>query len=110
MNSSRKPTGAESGGADCYAVLVVKRGPTVGFRFLLGQTVTSVGRHPGSDICLDDVTVSRRHAEFHLQGAANFISPTWAASTVPTSTANRSIQSCWAMATRFRWASSGSCF
>jgi pSer/pThr/pTyr-binding forkhead associated (FHA) protein len=53
-----------------YAVLVVKRGPTAGFRFLLGPTVTSAGRHPGSDICLDDVTVSRRHAEFQLQGGA----------------------------------------
>jgi pSer/pThr/pTyr-binding forkhead associated (FHA) protein len=50
-----------------YAMLVVKRGPTAGSRFLLGQTVTSAGRHPGSDICLDDVTISRRHAEFHLQ-------------------------------------------
>jgi len=33
-------------------------------RFLLDQPVTSAGRHPGSDIFLDDVTVSRRHAEF----------------------------------------------
>ena len=53
-----------------YAVLVVKRGPTAGSRFLLGPTVTSAGRHPGSDICLDDVTVSRRHAEFRVQGGA----------------------------------------
>jgi pSer/pThr/pTyr-binding forkhead associated (FHA) protein len=51
-----------------YAVLVVKRGPITGSRFRLGHTVTSAGRHPDSDICLDDVTVSRRHAEFHLQG------------------------------------------
>jgi pSer/pThr/pTyr-binding forkhead associated (FHA) protein len=51
-----------------YAVLVVKRGPTAGSRFLLGRTVTSAGRHPDSDICLDHVTVSRRHAEFQLQG------------------------------------------
>ena len=51
-----------------YGVLVVKRGPTAGSRFLLGPTVTSAGRHPGSEICLDDVTVSRRHAEFHPQG------------------------------------------
>lgn len=60
-------SGAESVSAG-YAVLVVKRGPTTGSRFLLGHTVTSAGRHPDSDICLDDVTVSRRHAEFHLQG------------------------------------------
>ena len=51
-----------------YAVLVVRRGPTAGSRFLLGRIVTSVGRHPDSDICLDDVTVSRRHAEFHPLG------------------------------------------
>ena len=60
-------SGAESVSAG-YAVLVVKRGPITGSRFLLGHTVTSAGRHPDSDICLDDVTVSRRHAEFHLQG------------------------------------------
>jgi pSer/pThr/pTyr-binding forkhead associated (FHA) protein len=46
------------------ALLVVKRGPNAGSRFLLDQDVTSAGRHPDSDIFLDDVTVSRRHAEF----------------------------------------------
>jgi pSer/pThr/pTyr-binding forkhead associated (FHA) protein len=48
------------------ALLVVKRGPNAGSRFLLDEPVTSAGRHPGSDIFLDDVTVSRRHAEFRL--------------------------------------------
>jgi len=46
------------------ALLVVKRGPNAGSRFLLDQASTSAGRHPDSDIFLDDVTVSRRHAEF----------------------------------------------
>jgi pSer/pThr/pTyr-binding forkhead associated (FHA) protein len=46
------------------ALLVVKRGPNAGSRFLLDHPVTSAGRHPDSDILLDDVTVSRRHAEF----------------------------------------------
>jgi pSer/pThr/pTyr-binding forkhead associated (FHA) protein len=46
------------------ALLVVKRGSNAGSRFLLDQPVTSAGRHPGNDIFLDDVTVSRRHAEF----------------------------------------------
>ena len=45
-------------------LLVVKRGPNAGSRFLLDQATTSAGRHPDSDIFLDDVTVSRRHAEF----------------------------------------------
>jgi len=31
---------------------------------LLDRDVTTAGRHPDSDIFLDDVTVSRRHAEF----------------------------------------------
>src|SRR3954467_6080911 len=51
------------------ALLVVKRGPNAGSRFLLDKDVTTAGRHPESDIFLDDVTVSRRHAEFHRGGA-----------------------------------------
>mgnify|MGYP000638579111 CR=1 FL=1 len=51
------------------ALLIVKRGPSDGSRFLLDQNVTSIGRHPNADIFLDDVTVSRRHAEFHRDGA-----------------------------------------
>ncbi|HVA61860.1 MAG TPA: FHA domain-containing protein [Mycobacteriales bacterium] len=47
------------------ALLVVRRGPNAGSRFLLDKDVTTAGRHPESDIFLDDVTVSRRHAEFH---------------------------------------------
>ena len=51
------------------ALLLVKRGPNAGSRFLLDSELTTVGRHPGSDIFLDDVTVSRRHAEFYRHGA-----------------------------------------
>lgn len=50
------------------ALLVVKRGPNAGSRFLLDMDTTSAGRHPDSDIFLDDVTVSRRHAEFRREG------------------------------------------
>jgi hypothetical protein len=50
------------------ALLVVRRGPNAGARFLLDHDVTTSGRHPDSDIFLDDVTVSRRHAEFHRGG------------------------------------------
>ena len=46
------------------ALLVVKRGPNAGSRFRLDADTTTTGRHPESDIFLDDVTVSRRHAEF----------------------------------------------
>ena len=46
------------------ALLVVQRGPSAGSRFLLDTDVVAAGRHPESEIFLDDVTVSRRHAEF----------------------------------------------
>ena len=45
-------------------LLLVKRGPNAGARFVLDAEVTRAGRHPESDIFLDDITVSRRHAEF----------------------------------------------
>jgi hypothetical protein len=49
------------------ALLVVKRGPNAGSELALDKAITSVGRHPDSDIFLDDVTVSRRHAEFQVK-------------------------------------------
>jgi pSer/pThr/pTyr-binding forkhead associated (FHA) protein len=52
------------------ALLIVRRGPTVGARFLLDSNSTIAGRHPDADIFLDDVTVSRRHAEFVRSGSS----------------------------------------
>jgi hypothetical protein len=49
-------------------MLVVKRGPNAGSRFALEGEVTRAGRHPESEIFLDDITVSRRHAEFVRRG------------------------------------------
>ena len=49
-------------------MVVVKRGPNAGSRFVLEAEVTRAGRHPDSEIFLDDITVSRRHAEFVRQG------------------------------------------
>ena len=43
-------------------LLVVRRGPNAGSTFALDTDSTSIGRHPDSDLFLDDVTVSRRHA------------------------------------------------
>jgi pSer/pThr/pTyr-binding forkhead associated (FHA) protein len=62
-----QPTGVDSLRSG-EALLVVKRGPNAGSRFLLDVDTTSAGRHPDSDIFLDDVTVSRRHAEFRREG------------------------------------------
>lgn len=50
------------------ALLVVLRGPNAGARFLLDADDVSTGRHPDSDIFLDDVTVSRKHAIFRRVG------------------------------------------
>jgi pSer/pThr/pTyr-binding forkhead associated (FHA) protein len=47
------------------AMLVVAHGPNAGARFLLDRDTTTAGRHPDSDIFLDDITVSRQHAQFH---------------------------------------------
>ena len=47
-----------------HALLVVQKGPGAGSRFLLDADVVSAGRHPKSEIFLDDVTVSRQHAVF----------------------------------------------
>ena len=44
-------------------VLIVKRGPNAGSKFFIDSDATIIGRHPDSDIFLDDVTVSRKHAE-----------------------------------------------
>jgi hypothetical protein len=38
------------------ALLLVIRGPNAGSQFLLDQPITSSGRHPDSDIFLDDVS------------------------------------------------------
>jgi pSer/pThr/pTyr-binding forkhead associated (FHA) protein len=55
----RVPTGS--------AVLVVRRGSNAGYRFRLDQPVTAAGRHLDSNIVLDDITVSRRHAEIRCE-------------------------------------------
>ena len=54
------------------ATLVVTRGPGAGSRFVLDKDVVQAGRHPDSNIFLDDVTVSRRHAEL-ARGAGGWI-------------------------------------
>lgn len=45
------------------ASLVVRNGPQAGAALALSAALTRLGRHPDSEISLDDITVSRRHAE-----------------------------------------------
>lgn len=47
--------------------LVVERGPRAGMTFVLPTDGATVGRHPESDIFLDDITVSRHHCRFLLE-------------------------------------------
>jgi hypothetical protein len=63
--------GLEELGPD-QGLLVVKRGPNAGSKFLLDRDVVTIGRQPDSDIFLNDVTVSRRHAEV-LRDASRFL-------------------------------------
>jgi pSer/pThr/pTyr-binding forkhead associated (FHA) protein len=50
-------------------LLVVKRGPNAGARFLLDHAITTAGCHPNSDIFPDDITVSHQHAQFRCVNA-----------------------------------------
>ena len=52
-------------------IMIVTRGPNAGSSFTLDNEVTTAGRHPDSDIFLDDITVSRRHVEI-VRGADGF--------------------------------------
>ena len=51
------------------SLLIVRRGPNKGARFLLDADLVTIGRHPNADIFLDDVTVSRRHSEITRDGS-----------------------------------------
>ena len=50
-----------------FGTLMVRSGPQAGQRFVLDAPLTKLGRHPESEISLDDISVSRRHAEIERQ-------------------------------------------
>lgn len=64
------PEEAEHVGGIAGFALVVERGPRAGMTFILGEGTTTVGRHPESDIFLDDITVSRHHCRFVIDGSS----------------------------------------
>lgn len=54
-------------------LFVVIQGAKAGARYALDGDVVTLGRHPKSDIFLDDITVSRRHAEVRRDGARYWV-------------------------------------
>ncbi|VEI12421.1 FHA domain-containing protein [Trueperella bialowiezensis] len=58
------------------ALLIARSGANAGARFLLNADSTTAGRHPKSDIFLDDVTVSRKHAFFIRSGQDFYVQDT----------------------------------
>ena len=77
-NSDRQLSAVDAAAVDAlptgHALLVVQRGPGAGNRFLLDTDLVTAGRHPDSEIFLDDVTVSRRHADFRRTGTSFSVS------------------------------------
>ena len=85
-------------------LLVVKRGPSAGCQFRLDKPATSAGRHPGSDIFLDEVP-SAANTRNSVGRTTNSTSSTSVVSTAPMSTGRPWIRRYWLMATRFKSAS-----
>ncbi|MFT7475215.1 MAG: pSer/pThr/pTyr-binding forkhead associated (FHA) protein [Verrucomicrobiales bacterium] len=56
--------------AESTGILLVDDGPKSGSRYALDSPIITAGRHPESDIFLDDVTVSRRHVEIENVGGS----------------------------------------
>ena len=69
IRRGRSGPGRRRGAARGSALLVVQRGPERGQPLPARRRLVTAGRHPDSDIFLDDVTVSRRHAQFVRIGA-----------------------------------------
>lgn len=59
---------------DQLGTILVTKGANAGSKFALTDAVTTIGRHPESGVFLDDVTVSRRHAEIrHVDGTFQLV-------------------------------------
>lgn len=48
--------------------LVIIKGPNIGDKFLINKSKLTIGRNLESDIFLDDITVSRKHAVLKRSG------------------------------------------
>jgi hypothetical protein len=73
LESEGLPEIDRSGFGPHEGLFVVPQGPKAGARYSLDSDTVLVGRHPKSDIFLDDITVSRRHAEVRREGARYWV-------------------------------------
>ena len=64
---------AVTGLAPDTALLIINPGGSESERILINSDITTVGRHPDSDIFLDNITVSRNHARFVREGTTFFL-------------------------------------
>lgn len=64
---------AVTGLAPGTALLIINPGGSESERILINADVTTVGRHPDSDVFLDNITVSRNHARFVREGTAFYL-------------------------------------
>ena len=53
------------------ATLTIVKGPHVGETFELDQPTLTLGRDPNNAVFLNDMTVSRKHAELNLENVAS---------------------------------------
>lgn len=53
------------------ATLTIVKGPHVGETFELDQPVLTLGRDPNNSVFLNDMTVSRKHAQLNLENVAS---------------------------------------
>lgn len=64
-------------GSPDKAMLIIHRGPAKGSRYLITTDGCTIGRSHESEVFLDDVTVSRKHAVISfLSGESSLRSPT----------------------------------
>ncbi len=59
-------------GGGLGGMLVVKRGPNAGTKFVLDGSTVTAGRHPAASLFLDDISVSRNHAEIVPRGEGGY--------------------------------------
>ncbi len=58
---------------DKVHTVAIKKGPSAGTEFFIEKEEITIGRDPASDIFLNDITVSRRHARIFFEKNEAFI-------------------------------------